>query len=173
MLRLTSRLPMDSTRRRELQDRRRELQAQIALDERRVLLEHHTPDIDKAGIKYEVVFESNELAEWIMERWPTTSRGVTWSEVANYDCRPEEEGVRALAQDVLVQTGSVPDDEVEVLFSNGLTPALRMCFRDVLTHGNVLASDFEVWVICRRRNWIMEYVSARGWCAGIHTDENG
>lgn len=163
---LTIRLPMDPAKRRELQDRRRELQARVERDERRALLEHHTPDLDAAGIAYEVVFEAETLAEWVMERWPTTSRGVTWSKVARHDCRHGEEGVRALAHDVLLQTGSVPDDEVEVLFANGRTPALRLHFRDVLSRGDVLASDFEVWVICRRRGWILEYVSGRGWCFG-------
>jgi hypothetical protein len=157
---------MNPERRRQLEERRRALQAQIELDERRELIEFHLRDLDERGIVYEIEYDTEPLVEWTFGRFPTTMRGISWSDVPHHRCESDDDGILVLARELVSWGTAHEDDEVEVLFSNGRSPALRIRFGEVLTHGPVLASDFEVWLLCRRRGWIMEYISTRGWCWG-------
>jgi hypothetical protein len=158
---------MNPDRRRELEERRHALKAQIELDERLELLKFPIRDLDQRGIAYEVEYDTEPLVEWAFGRFPTTMRGIGWAEVGDHRCEPDDDGILPLARALLSEGAADADDEVEVLFSNGRSPALRIRFADVLAHGTVLASDFEVWLLCRRRGWIMEYISTRGWCCGF------
>jgi hypothetical protein len=151
----------------KLEERRRALKRQIEQDERRALLDFHIRDLDRHGIAYEVDFDTEPIVAWVFDHFPTTLSGISWSEVVEHRCEPEDAGIPVLAQELLSSGVARADDEIEVLFSNGRMPALRIRFADVIAHGTILANDFEVWLLCRQRGWMLEYVSGRGWCWGF------
>jgi hypothetical protein len=157
---------MTPDKRLKLEERRRALQQQIELDERRSLVDFQMRELDRCGVTCEVDFDTDPLVDWAFGQFPVDRRGIAWNEVGNHRCEPGDDGILLLSRLILEEGMTEADDEVEVLFSNGRSPALRIRFADVLAHGTVLASDFEVWLLCRRRGWIMEYISTRGWCWG-------
>lgn len=158
---------MNNDARRKLEARRRALQNKLALEERRSLLEYHTNDLDAAGVRYEVIFDTEDLAKWVTDRWPTHSKGVVWTEHDHCECHSMHHTIGLLLEEILPRLDSSPTDKVEVLFANARTPALKMRVSDVIAHGQHLESDFEVWIICRHRGWLLEFIHDRGWCLGF------
>jgi hypothetical protein len=162
---------MNPERREQLNERRRELQKQIELDERRSLLDFQLRDLEARGVSCEIDYDTEPLVEWAFGRFPTTMHGISWPDVPGHRCEPYDDGILVLARELLASRDADEGDEVEILFSNGRAPALRIRFAEVLAHGPALASDFEVWLLCRGRGWLMEYISTRGWCWGRSPEE--
>lgn len=154
---------MTPERRRQLEQRRRELQQRLRREERRALLTFATEELDRLHVDYEVVFETEPLVRWLEDRFPIGHHTIDWARVPDHRCWPDEDVVpRAL----VAQVADDSEAPVEVLYGNGRYPALRLRLATALAHIGTLSAYFEVWMLCRSRGWIIEYVSAKAWCWG-------
>lgn len=149
-----------------MEQRRKALQEELHKRERADLLSHETAALDRLEVDYSLVYETEALWDWLRGNFSPRSGSIDWSEIPGerYVCVTAGEEMPAAITDLLLE--SPLDETIHVLYPNGRAPAIRLGLQDLLKHYEYLINDFEVWFVCRRQGWVLEYISPGEWCRG-------
>jgi hypothetical protein len=156
----------DSQRRHELEERRRQRQAEQKLQVRLELIRPLTDLLDRQQASYRVLYETDRYYQWIAHHFPATGElgRIDWSSVPNNEhLKESSEAHTSLWLNHIAEKVGNGDEEVVVLWSNGLYPALQVCFADLANNPSVLDSGFEVWAVSESGGWLVEYTAEDGW----------
>lgn len=157
---------MDSQRRKQLEQKRLELQEIILLRERRECIQAQINFLDAHAIPYEVLYDTAPHYDWIHRYFKTTLGRIDWANVSEYLILPIADDVSSKEWLLQLARELPSEEEVIILWSNAHNPALHINFNDLITYHEIISTDFEVWVFCPTNDWLLEFTFDFGWSWG-------
>ena len=169
---------MDPERRRLLEARRREHQAELELRARREHVRERLEVLDAHGVPHELLYDERPHYDWLWRSFPWTG-GLTSPRIhrervdagsAGPETDAPDDEVRAWLAEVAARH-DLADADVLVLPDHGLAPAIRISAGALLAHPAVVSSGFDAWVACEAEGWAIEFLRfGDGWWWGQAPD---
>jgi hypothetical protein len=159
---------MHPKRRQELELRRSALQERLRQREAAESLALFTAPLDQVGVRYALI-ASVEARSWVRDRFPVTRWGrIDWSRVSGCMCASDEQLTSPsewLAG--LESRAALGDVYVTVFFADASRPTLRLLFRDLIEHVDLVVDcSWDTWIFNQNDDWIIERYHHGEWCWG-------
>ena len=172
---------MDAERRRQLEQRRRDLAEKLDRRERLEGILERTAVLDAAGVQYGLLFDDSAAVDWVWRHFPRAgglfSPRIDWPAVPVRDRGPDADAAPAEAAEWierLVMEHSLDDHEVLIISGNGRDPGIRVHLRQVRDQPAVVSVALETWVVCEPGGWVIEYLAFHGgWAWGKSNRSHG
>lgn len=146
-------------RHRDLQAKRRELQARRERDACRATIAHELAILDASATPYTLIWPKQLRENWIGCRFPWDIGRIDWTAVADSrriawrDAPTRDTAFLAL----LAELSPSPDEALTLVWGNALKPALRLSAAAIRRHlGELLDADFDAWLSSGTGDWLLE-----------------